>query len=116
MVHSRWVTVARARPRASQFAGEGLDVGAADREQRQGPCAAPAGELAQVEGVGLAGQAAVPGQEAGECEPLGVREGRLDGGEGGGRGRGGHWGASWDSRDPRGWVPQVPAMNDARNV
>jgi hypothetical protein len=43
-----------------EFAREGLDVGAADREQRQGPGSAPAGELAQVEGVGLAGQAAVP--------------------------------------------------------
>ena len=65
-----------------QFAGEGLDVGAADREQRQGPGAAPAGELAQVEGAGLAGQAAVPGQEPGEREPLGISESRLDGCEG----------------------------------
>ena len=38
-----------------QFAGEGLDIGPADREKRQGPGAAPAGELPQVEGVGLAG-------------------------------------------------------------
>jgi hypothetical protein len=53
-----------------QFAGEGLDVGAADREQRQGPGAAPAGELAQVERVSVAGQAAVPGQEPGEREAL----------------------------------------------
>ena len=65
-------------PARLQFAGEGLDVGAADREQRQGPGASPAGELAQVEGVGLAGQSAVPGQEAGEGEPLGVGEHRLD--------------------------------------
>jgi hypothetical protein len=28
-----------------QLAGEGLDVGAADREQRKGSCPAPAGEL-----------------------------------------------------------------------
>ena len=77
-----------------QLAGEGLDVGAADREQRQGPGAAPAGELAQVEGVGLAGQAAVPGQEPGEREPLGIGERRLDGGEGSGRSRGGHQGTS----------------------
>ena len=39
---------------------------------------APAGELAQVECVGLAGQAAVPSQEPGEREPLGIGEGRLD--------------------------------------
>ena len=81
MVDSRRVTVARARPAGFEFAGEGLDVGAADREQRQGPGAAPAGELAQVEGVGLAGQAAVPGQVPGEREPLGIGEHRLDGDE-----------------------------------
>ncbi len=45
---------------ALEFPGEGLDVGAADREQRHGPGSAPAGELAQVEGVRLAGQAAIP--------------------------------------------------------
>jgi hypothetical protein len=43
---------------------------------------APAGELAQVEGVGLACQAPVPGQEPGEREPLGISEHRLDGDEG----------------------------------
>jgi hypothetical protein len=56
-----------------------LDVGAADGEQGQGAGAAPAGELAQVEGSGLAGQAAVPGQEPGERQPLGIGEHRLDG-------------------------------------
>jgi hypothetical protein len=66
-----------------QVAGEGLDVGAADREQGQGAGAAPGGELAQVQGAGLAGQAAVPGQEPGEREPLGLGEDRLDGDEGG---------------------------------
>jgi hypothetical protein len=45
-----------------QGASEGLDTGAADREQRQGAGPAPGGELAQVEGVRLAGQAAVPGE------------------------------------------------------
>jgi len=45
-----------------QFPGEGLDAGAADSGQRHGPGAAPAGELAQVQGVHLAGQAAIPGQ------------------------------------------------------
>jgi hypothetical protein len=61
-----------------ELAGEGLDVGAADREQRKGPGAAPAGELAQVEGVGVAGQAAVPGQVPGERKLLGISEHRLD--------------------------------------
>ncbi len=77
-------------PACFQFPGEGVDIGAADREQRQGTCPAPAGELAQVEGVGLAGQAAVPGQEPGERESLGVGEGRLGRDEGSRGGCGGH--------------------------
>jgi hypothetical protein len=62
-----------------QLPGEGLDVRAADREQRQGPGAAPGGELAQVQGVRLPGQAAVPGQEPSEREPPGrvVRMARV---------------------------------------
>ena len=44
-----------------QVAGEAFDVGAADGEQGQGADPAPGGELAQVQGVGVAGQAAVPG-------------------------------------------------------
>jgi hypothetical protein len=99
-----------------ELAGEGLDVGAADREERKGPGAAPAGELAQVEGVGVAGQAAVPGQVPGEREPLGISEHRLDRGEGSRGNRVGHHGTSGDSRDPEGWAPQVPAMNGVRNV
>ena len=58
-----------------EFSGEAFDVGAADGEQGQGAGAAPAGELAQVQRVSLAGQAAVPGQEPGEGEPIGVGEG-----------------------------------------
>jgi hypothetical protein len=65
-------------PSGFQFTGERLDGSAADREQRQRPGAAPAGELARVEGVGLAGQAAVPGQVPSEREPLGLGEHRLD--------------------------------------
>jgi hypothetical protein len=49
-----------------QVAGEGLDVGAADGEQARGAGPAPGGELAQIQCVGLAGQAAIPGQEPGE--------------------------------------------------
>jgi hypothetical protein len=85
-----------------QFAGEGLDIGAADGEQRQRAGAAPAGELAQVEGVGLAGQAALPGQVPSERGPLGISEHRLGRDEGRGMGRGGHRGTSRDSRDPGG--------------
>ncbi len=64
-----------------QVAGEGLDVGAADGEQGQGAGSAPGRELAQVECVRLASQAAVRGQEPGEREPFGVGEGGLDRGE-----------------------------------
>jgi hypothetical protein len=58
-----------------QLPGEGFDAGAADGEQGQRAGAAPGGELAQVECVGLAGQATVPGQEPGEGEPFGIGEG-----------------------------------------
>ena len=44
-----------------------------------GPPPGPAGELAQVQCIGVAGQATVPGQEPGEGEPFGVGEGWLDG-------------------------------------
>jgi hypothetical protein len=43
------------------FAGEGLVIGAAHREQGKGPVPPPVGELAQVQRVGLAGQATVLG-------------------------------------------------------
>ncbi|MGN6791626.1 MAG: hypothetical protein ACTHJW_04470 [Streptosporangiaceae bacterium] len=42
-----------------------LDVGAAGGEQAQLPLPAPGGELAQVQGVRLAGHAGVAGQEVG---------------------------------------------------
>src|SRR5436190_18604656 len=61
-----------------QLSGEAFDVGAADGEQGQGAGAAPDRELAQVERVGIAGQAAVSGQEPGECEAFGIGEGGLD--------------------------------------
>jgi hypothetical protein len=81
----------RAGPAADfEFPGKAFDVGAADGEQGQGVGAAPGGELAQVECVRLAGQAAVPGQEPGEGEPFGVGEGGLDRGERSGWGGSGH--------------------------
>jgi hypothetical protein len=48
-----------------QVTGEALDVGAARLEQAQVMLVAPARVLAQVQLVGLAGQAAVAGQESG---------------------------------------------------
>ena len=59
-----------------QVAGEALDVGAAGLEQAQVVLVALARILAQVQLVGFAGQAAVAGQESGECQPLGVGEHR----------------------------------------
>lgn len=46
-----------------EVAGEELDVGPPDGEQGQVAAVAP-GELAQVHGVGLEGQAGLPGQES----------------------------------------------------
>jgi len=114
-VHSRRVTVARARPRASSSRAK-VDVGAADREQRERPGAAPAGELAQVEGAGLAGQAAVTRQEPGERESLGISEHRLDRDDGRGMGRGSHRAPPGTAGTREAGPPQIPAMNDARNV
>jgi hypothetical protein len=48
-----------------QVAGEAFDVGAAGGEQVQGARAAPGGEPAQFEGIGLSCQATVPGRESG---------------------------------------------------
>ena len=50
-------------PSCFQVAGEAFDVGAADGEQGTGAGAAPGGELAQVQRVGLAGQAGITGQK-----------------------------------------------------
>ena len=83
-------------------------MSAADREQRQGSRPAPAAELAQVQRLRLAGQAAVPGQEPGERQPLGIGKGRLDGGEGSGS-CGGHQSTSRDSRDLEGWAVAGPS-------
>ena len=48
-----------------EVAGKAFDVGPAGLEQAHVMELAPAGVLAQVQRVGLAGQAAVSGQEAG---------------------------------------------------
>ena len=48
-----------------QVASEALDVGAAGVEEAKVAGVAPAGVLTQVQLLGLAGQAAVPGQEPG---------------------------------------------------
>jgi hypothetical protein len=71
MVDSRRVTTARARPLASR-SGRTLQYRrTADGEQDHGAGATPAGELAQVQRIGVAGQPAVPGQEPGEASRSG---------------------------------------------
>ena len=52
-------------------------------EQPEGVPLAPGDELAQVERVGVAGQAPVTGEEPGQCEALGVGEIGVDRGGGG---------------------------------
>ena len=61
---------------AAFFQGPGvqLDVGAAHREQPQAVALAPGNELAQVERVGVPGEAPVAGQEGGQGEAFGVAE------------------------------------------
>jgi hypothetical protein len=90
MVDSRRGDSGAGAPFDFQFPGEPFDVSAADGEQGQRSGAAPAGELAQVQCVGLAGQPAVSGQEPGEGERFWVGEGGLDRDEGSGWGSSGH--------------------------
>jgi hypothetical protein len=73
-----------------QIAGEALDVGTARLEQADLMLLAPAGVLAQVQRVRLAGQAGVTGQEPAQGEPFRLGEHRLDDSDGCGCGRGGH--------------------------
>ncbi len=75
--------MARAPAQLLEVAGEALDVGTADVEQAHVAVLAPGDELAQVEGVGVAGQSSVAGQEAGEGEPLGVAEHAVGDDDGG---------------------------------
>ena len=65
-----------------QVAGEAFDVGAADGEQVQGACAAPGGELAQVQPVGFPGQAAVSGAVPSPAGRTGLLVAVLPGGPG----------------------------------
>ena len=62
-----------------QVPGEALDVSAAHLERAQVMLTAPAGELAEVQRVGLAGQPAVTGQEPGERQTFRAGECRLGG-------------------------------------
>jgi hypothetical protein len=79
MVHGRRVTVARARPLASRSRAKPSMPArrTANRLRERAP--APAGELAQVQGVRLSCQAAVPGQG----KPFLIAECWLKGDEGG---------------------------------
>jgi hypothetical protein len=76
-----------------QVASKTLDVGAARLEQAQVALLAPARILAQVQGIRIAGQAGVTGQEPGQRQLLVAGERWLGDGDRGGCGRcggGGH--------------------------
>jgi hypothetical protein len=75
-----------------QVTGKALDVRPPCLEQAQAALLAPVRVLAQVQSVGLAGQAGVTSQEPSQRQLLAVRECRLGDGDRGGRGRsgGGH--------------------------
>ncbi len=70
---------------------------------------APAGVLAQVQRVGLAGQAAVSGQEPGERQPLRIREHRRSRVERSGRDRGSHRAPPGFGLRPEGWASHGPS-------
>lgn len=82
-----------------EVAAEAFDVGAARTEDRQMPFGAPGDVLAQVERVGLTGQAAVAGQEAGQRELFLRAEQHRAYCERGGRDRSLHVGTSSIDRD-----------------
>ena len=72
-----------------EFPSEGLDVAAPDLEQLEVPSAAERYELAQVQGVGVAGEAPVAAEEPCQCDVFRVeRAGVVD--DDGGRSGGGH--------------------------
>jgi hypothetical protein len=60
-----------------EVAGEALDIDAVDVEQLMLVLPAPGGELAQIQGVGVTGEAAVGGQEPEQRHPLDVGQHRL---------------------------------------
>ena len=91
-----------------QLAPEALDVGPAHREQGQAVGAAPDDDLAQVEGVGVAGQPAVAGQEAGQRELLGRAEDGIDALDGRGCDWTVHSGPSFGMPGPRGGSTGCP--------
>ena len=62
-----------------EIAGEALDVRPADGEQPPVVLLAPGDELAQVHGVGVAGEASVAGEERRQGIPLSVGELEVDG-------------------------------------
>jgi hypothetical protein len=73
-----------------QVAGEAFDAGAAGLEQTDVTQLAPAGVLAQVQRMRLAGQAGAAGQESSQGQLLRLGEHWLDGGDCRGCGCGGH--------------------------
>jgi len=60
-----------------ELSGEQLDLGSVQVKEADAAPPAPCEELAQVEGVGLAGPARVAGQEAGEGHDFGARLPRV---------------------------------------
>ncbi len=68
--------------------GQALDAGTPGGEQAQVTLLAPGGELPQVQGVSLTGQAGIAGQEPGQRQPLLGAQYRLGDSDRGGRGRG----------------------------
>ena len=95
-----------------KVAGEAFDVGPASAEQADVVVAAPCDELAQVQGVGLAGQAAVTGEVRGKRVLLNIREDGVDEGDLGCLG-GGHVAPPGQAETRR---PERPDLSFVRGV
>ncbi|MDQ1400183.1 MAG: hypothetical protein QOK20_2115 [Acidimicrobiaceae bacterium] len=87
--------------RCFEVPAEAHYVGPAHLEQPKVVVVAPGGELAQIEGVGVAGETAVAGQEAGQREALGIAECRVGGNEWQWMCQWSSWRTSRSGRDPR---------------
>jgi hypothetical protein len=77
-------------PASLEVPSEALDVSPARREQPQVVLLAPGDELAKVQGIGLAGQVSIAGEERRERVPLGIGERRIDSSDVGRWSCGGH--------------------------
>ncbi len=83
-MHAAWQPSPERGP-LFEIAVVALDVRSSDGEQAKIVLVAPGDELAHVQGIRVAGQAAVAGKDRGKRVPLRIRESRVDDRDGSGR-------------------------------